>query len=79
MAEVGGVTELQLLENEARLLTKQLDAVQRSEKTSASCARLIAAIQAAEEKDGFVGGATENNQYHTSAGSSSDGGCCNVM
>lgn len=79
MADVGGVTELQFLEGEIRLLKKQLDGINKADVTSSSCARVIASIQAAEEKDGFIGGSMENNQFHTSAGAGGDGGCCTVM
>jgi len=79
MSEITGITELQLLEAEILLLNKQLDGVKKAETTSASCARVLASIQAAEEKDGFVGGSLENNQYHSSSGSGAEGGCCNLM
>ena len=79
MAEVGGITELQLMESEILLLNKQLDGVKRAENTSTACARVIASIQAAEEKDGFVGGSSDSNQYHSSTGGGPDGGCCVVM
>lgn len=81
MAEESGVTQLQILEVELSSLNKTLKAVGKAENTSEACSRLITNIQAAEEKDGFLvteGGAIEQNQYHTSAGQSGDGGCCVV-
>lgn len=77
----GGATELQVLESQVQLLTKQMDGVKRAENASSACARVIASIQKAEEKDGFVGGpgAGNNldggggggggaNQYHSGGG-----------
>ena len=78
MGDIGGVTELQILEGEIRLLNKQLDGVKRADNTSSSCARVIQAIQAAEEKDGFVGGSAEMNSFHASTGAGAEGGCCSV-
>ena len=82
MAEIGGITELQILEAEVALLKKQLMGVQQAEKTSSACARIVASIKAKEAKDSFIvkeGGTMEHNQYHTSAGASGDGGCCVVQ
>lgn len=76
MAEIGGVTELELLEVQIAIAERQLAGVQKAEKTSAACARVAASIQGAEESDNFVGGAA-SNQYHSSA-APSDGGCCTV-
>lgn len=78
MAEVGGITELQMLEAEIKLLEKQLDGVKRAEKASVACSRIVASIQAGEESDGFVGGSS-SNQYHSSAGTAAEGGCCAVL
>jgi len=83
---VGGITELQMLESEVKLLKKQLDGVQRAEKTSVASARAIASIQRTEEGDGFVGvgggaaGGDAQNQYHSSAAAADGGGgCCSLM
>lgn len=80
MAEVSGITELQLLEKETSILKKQLDEVQKADNTSTACARIIANIEGAEEKDGFLvkeGAAVEQNQFHTAAGpAAGEGGCC---
>ena len=82
----GGATELQVLESQVLLLTKQMDGVKRAENTSSACARVIASIQKAEEKDGFVGGpgAGSNldgggggggaNQYHSGGGGAGSNG-----
>lgn len=81
MTEESGVTQLQLLEVELSSLNKTLKAVGAAENTSESCSRVISNILAAEDKDGFLvteGGAVEQNQYHTSAGTSGEGGCCVV-
>ena len=81
MAEVGGITELQLLEAEIAVLEKQLDSVMNAENTSKACARIVSAIRAAETKDGFlmIQGAQEHNQFHSSAGNPNGGGCCTVL
>mmetsp|Transcript_20972 Transcript_20972/g.58367 ORF Transcript_20972/g.58367 Transcript_20972/m.58367 type:complete len:82 (-) Transcript_20972:1740-1985(-) len=80
MAEYGGETELQMLEAEIRIMTEKLRKARGAEKTSASCARIVSSVVAAEVKDGFVlteGGSP--NLFHTSAGSSAGGdGCCTV-
>jgi hypothetical protein len=82
----GGATELQVLESQVLLLTKQMEGVKRAENTSSACARVIASIQKAEEKDGFVGGPAAAdgaggggaggagggaNQYHSGGGGGS--------
>mmetsp|Transcript_3312 Transcript_3312/g.6871 ORF Transcript_3312/g.6871 Transcript_3312/m.6871 type:complete len:82 (+) Transcript_3312:105-350(+) len=81
MAEVSGITELQMLEAEIGILEKQAAAVQGAESTSAACARIVSSIQGAESRDGFVlkQGAEEQNQFHSTVGSSSGGGCCVVL
>ena len=79
MAEVGGITELQLLEAEVDLLKKKLELAKGAEDTSAVCTRIIASVNNAQARDGFL--VTEGsapNQFHTSAGSSAEGGCCVV-
>jgi hypothetical protein len=81
MAEVGGITELQLLEAEAGTLKKELQGVQAAENTSVACARAVAAITA-ETKDGFLvkeGGTVTQNQYHTSAGAAEEDSCCTIL
>ena len=79
MAEVSGITELQLLETEVVSLEKTLKAVQGAEKTSSACSRVLQKMKQYEDKDGFVHKeGREMNQYHTSAGQGADGGCCVV-
>jgi hypothetical protein len=83
----GGATELQMLEEQVANLNRQVEGVKRAENASGACARVIASIQKAEEKDGFVGdanslaaaaggpeGAGAANQYHSGAGGSNGGG-----
>jgi len=82
MSEVGGQTELQLLEAEVTILKKQLDGVKNAEPASTACARIVSSIKNAESKDGFLvgeGGPAEHNQFHTQAGAASDGGCCVLL
>lgn len=90
MSEQGGVTELQLLEQEIEILKRVLAGCRAAavEPTSVACARLIASIQNEAGHDTFVVGGTSGdpqqqsqpNQYHTSASgaAASDGGCCVV-
>jgi hypothetical protein len=81
MSEVGGITELQLLQAEAASLKKELEGVKNAENTSVSCKRIAAAIQEAKGMDGFLvtEAGAEKNQFHTSAGASAEGGCCVVI
>jgi hypothetical protein len=82
MSEVGGITELQMLESQQAVLTSELNGVKKAEKTSVACKRLEAAIQADKDKDDFLvkeAGAVEQNQYHTSAASSGEAGCCVIL
>lgn len=82
MSEVGGITELQLLQAEAASLKKELEGVKKAENTSVSCKRIAAAIQEAKGMDGFLvteAGEVEKNQFHSSASVSAEGGCCVVL
>lgn len=82
MAEVSGITELQLLEAEVASLEHTLKAVQAGEKTSIACSRVVNSITSHEDKDLFLvkeGGAAGENQYHNSAGTSGGGGDCCVI
>lgn len=82
MSEVGGATELELLQSEQAVLQSELNGVKKAENASVACKRFQAAVQAGKDKDGFIvkeAGAAEQNQYHTSAGSSAEGGCCVVL
>lgn len=79
MSEIGGITELQMMEAEVKLLQKKLDVVQGADKTSVSCSRIASSISATQNKDGFV--VTEGsapNIFHTAAGTSGESGCCVV-
>mmetsp|Transcript_2536 Transcript_2536/g.4332 ORF Transcript_2536/g.4332 Transcript_2536/m.4332 type:complete len:82 (+) Transcript_2536:1053-1298(+) len=81
MAEIGGITELQLLQAEIKILKKQLDGVHGGENTSVACDRIVSHITKAEDHDSFVmkeGGASEHNQFHN-AGPSAEEGCCVVL
>ena len=78
MAEVG-VTELQEMEAEVKLLKTKLEKVKEAENTSAACSRIAASVTSAQAKDGFL--TTEGsapNSFHTSAGSGGEAGCCVV-
>jgi hypothetical protein len=80
MSEVGGITELQMLEGEVTLLKKKLDGCESAEKTSSCCSRIASSVTSAEIKDGFLmreGGPP--NAFHTSAGTAAKGGCCIVL
>ena len=79
MSEVGGITELQLLEAEVQLLKKKLELAKGAENTSACCTRIIASVNSAQARDGFL--VTEGsapNQFHTSAGTAGEKSCCVV-
>ena len=79
MSEVGGITELQLLEAEVQLLKKKLELTKSAEETSACCSRIIASMNSAQARDGFL--VTEGsapNQFHTSAGNVGEKSCCVV-
>ncbi len=79
MSETGGITELQLLEAEARVLRQKLEIAKGAEKTSMGCSRIVSSVQGLQSKDGFV--MTEGsapNIFHTSAGAGGESGCCVV-
>ena len=79
MSEIGGITELQLLEAEVALLKKKLEVANGADKTSVGCSRIVSSIQGSQSNDGFVvteGGAP--NIFHTSAGTAGESGCCAV-
>jgi hypothetical protein len=81
MTDENGFTLLQTLEIDLSNLNKTLKAVGTAENTSVACNRVISNILAAQDQDGFLvteGGAVEQNQYHTSTGTSGEGGCCVV-
>ena len=77
MAEIGGITELQMLEAEVSLLESKLSVAQKADKTSACCSRIVSSVNGSQAKDGFL--VTEGsapNIFHTSAGGGGDSGCC---
>jgi hypothetical protein len=80
MSEVGGITELQIAEEEVALLKKKLDGCKSAEKTSSCCSRIASSVTSAEIKDSFLareGGPP--NAFHTSAGTAAEGGCCVIV
>ena len=80
--EVGGITELQLLQADAASLKRELESLKTAENTSVACKRLATAILEAQGNDGFIvkeGGAVEENQFHAAASASAEGGCCVVL
>jgi hypothetical protein len=77
MSEIGGITELQLLEGEVKLLKKKLDVAKGADRTSMGCSRIVSSMQGSQTKDGFV--VTEGsapNIFHTAAGTAGETGCC---
>mmetsp|Transcript_4402 Transcript_4402/g.5089 ORF Transcript_4402/g.5089 Transcript_4402/m.5089 type:complete len:81 (-) Transcript_4402:447-689(-) len=80
MAEVSGITELQLLNQEVNLLKKELDDIESAaENTSTACDYVAANVQKQADQDGFVlteGG--EHNRFHGS-GPSDEGACCVLL
>eukprot|EP00547_Thalassionema_nitzschioides_P014417 CAMPEP_0194243206 /NCGR_PEP_ID=MMETSP0158-20130606/8488_1 /TAXON_ID=33649 /ORGANISM="Thalassionema nitzschioides, Strain L26-B" /LENGTH=78 /DNA_ID=CAMNT_0038978437 /DNA_START=18 /DNA_END=254 /DNA_ORIENTATION=- len=78
MAEIGGITELQILQQEIVFAKKELENVQAGEDTSVSCARVALNIQDMAAKDGFLDGGGGQNRFHTS-GPSAEGGCCVML
>jgi uncharacterized protein (DUF3084 family) len=77
MAEVVGITELQEMEAEVKLLRTKLEATKKAESTSVSCSRIATNVASEQAKDGFlVNEGSAPNQFHTSAGTSGESGCC---
>ena len=82
MSEIGGATELQLLQADVAIAKKQVEGMEKAETTKGPCEKIAAAIQKAESKDGFMvkeGAVAEQNQYHTVAAPSAQDGCCVVL
>lgn len=80
MAEGGGITELQMLEQDVAILKTQLKGAENADPSSVVGPMLLDNIKAKEAMDGFLvkeGGSDEVNQFHTSE--SADGGCCVIM
>jgi len=79
MSEIVGVTELQEMEAEAKLLQAKFEKVKEAENMSAACSRIATSVTSAQANDGFL--TTEGsvpNSFHTSAGSGGEAGCCVV-
>ena len=79
MPDTVSITELQEVEAEVQLLKAKETLVAKAENTSVSCSRIVTSVTAAQAKDGFL--ATEGsapNQFHTSAGTAGESGCCVV-
>ena len=82
MAEVSGITELQILQAEIDILEKQAAGIKKAENTSAACPRIVEAVTSKESRDGFImkaGAENDQNQFHAPVGASSGGGCCVVQ
>jgi hypothetical protein len=78
MAELGGITELQVLESEVALLERKAEMAQDAEKTSVCCSRIVGSINSAQGKDGFLSTErSEPNQFHTPA-APGENSCCVV-
>jgi hypothetical protein len=80
MAEGGGITELQMLEQDVSVLQTQLKGIQQADPASVVGSQILQSIKAKESADNFLvneGGHEEVNHFHTSE--SSDGGCCTLM
>ena len=77
MSEPIGITEVQEIESEVKLLKRKLDDIRKSDNTSVSCSRIVSSVSSAQAKDGFLSteGATPN-QFHTSAGTAGESECC---
>jgi len=83
MSESGGITELQLLEQQVTILKRVSKGVDRAVPVSEVAGRLVQTIQAAAESDGFVvnpetAASSAANQYH-GGGDAGGGGCCVAM
>ena len=77
MSEIVGVTELQEMEAEVKLLQEKVQKVRGAENMSTACSRIVNAITSSETNDAFL--LTEGNvpnKFHTAAGSGGDTGCC---
>jgi len=81
MSELGGISELQLLEKQIQSLKRKANKVVIADPTSVGCSRIASSIQASQGKDGFVvseGGSPNTNVYHTAAGTQGESSCCIV-
>lgn len=79
MSEVVGITEVQEMEAEAKLLKAKLDKVKHAENMSSACSRIAQSVSSAQLDDAFL--STEGsapNKFHLSAGGGGEAGCCIV-
>ncbi|VEU33635.1 unnamed protein product [Pseudo-nitzschia multistriata] len=79
MSEIVGLTEVQDMEAEVKLLKAKLEKVEKAENMSKACSRIAAAVSSNQENDAFV--LTEGslpNKFHTMTGSGGEAGCCVV-
>lgn len=77
MADIVSITELQEMDAEIKLLKTKEEMVGKADNTSVACSRIVTSVSSAQAKDGFL--ATEGsspNQFHTSAGTAGESGCC---
>eukprot|EP00536_Pseudo-nitzschia_multiseries_P008701 jgi/Psemu1/305927/fgenesh1_kg.226_\ len=77
MLEVVGLTEVQEMESEVKLLTAKLEKVEKAEDMSTACSRIATSVASAQANDSFL--ATEGsvpNKFHTSLVSGGESGCC---
>ena len=77
MSEVVGITEVQEMEAEVKLLQAKLEKVKSAETMSTACSRIVASVNSPQPNDGFL--PTEGsppNKFHTNAGSGGESGCC---
>lgn len=79
MSELGGITELQLLEAEVALLKKKLSLAQKADNTSACCSKLASAITSKAAKDGFLESEGPPNKFHSPANGAGEDACCVVL
>jgi hypothetical protein len=79
--EQGGITELQLLQQEIEVLKRVLAGSQNAKMASEGCARILGNIQKCAQDSFVVIPEQPGNPYHssTSGSSSADGGCCAVQ
>ena len=79
MSEIVGVTELQEMEAEVKLLQEKVEKVRGAENMSTACSRIVNAITSSQTNDGFLStDGSAPNKFHSSAGSGGDTGCCAI-
>lgn len=78
MAEMDGITDLQMVQQEKAILEKELQSVKAAEDTSVSCARVVASVQEMSSVDGFLEGGGDQNPF-ISTGPSAEEACCVML